>query len=177
MTLWKGLVYMFDIKYIPLDDEYGNLHIIVDKKDLTEYEYNSNIFYGICRGKTLCEWFKNNIKHILVDEPFPVKTCGITGASMWLNSNKYVKNNIKELHVFHELRQDWLWRHSLETCKEEFCLPFIVFRKVESGIEISWNNKSHHYEGVEFKCLEGFEVVNEETFKNKVLSFICNFDS
>lgn len=167
---------MFDIKYIPLDDEYGNLHIIVDEKNLTEYKYNSQKFYGICRAKTLSEWFRNNFKYILEDDPFPVKTSGVTGVSMWLNSDNYINNNIDELNIFHTLRQDWLWRHSIEACKEEFCLPFIVFRKRKNEIEISWNNQFHHYEGVEFKYLAGFKLVNIKTFKNKATSFIRNLD-
>ena len=84
---------MFTLKYEALEKGYGYIHIIVNGQDISEYSYNGNIYYGMCRISKLLEWINDNLKYILSDDPFPVKTNAKTGADMWLYSDDYIPEN------------------------------------------------------------------------------------
>ncbi len=49
---------MLSLSYEPLEDDFGYIHILVNDRDLFEYVYNGNVYYGMCRINTLTEWFK-----------------------------------------------------------------------------------------------------------------------
>lgn len=163
---------MFEITYDPLDGDYGWIHFIVRGKDISKYTYKNAPFYGICRIDVLIEWFNSNLKYILSDDEFPVRTFGDTGADKWLNSDIYIPVDKNKSMIFHENRQQWLWHHSIETCKQEFCIPFIVFQKVKKTIEISWNNSNHNYIGVNFLHNKGECYINIDKFELTIKKFI-----
>ena len=148
---------MFTLKYEALEKGYGYIHIIVNGQDISEYSYNGNIYYGMCRISKLLEWINDNLKYILSDDPFPVKTNAKTGADMWLYSDDYIPEN---------------YEHSLN----EFCMPFIVFCKVGDNMEITWNNIDHNYKDVEFRYKYGVCYLNLNDFKSELYNFIKRFN-
>lgn len=167
---------MFTLKYEALEKGYGYIHIIVNGQDISEYSYNGNIYYGMCRISKLLEWINDNLKYIISDDPFPVKTNAKTGADMWLYSDDYIPGNYEHSLKFQEKRQNWIWHHSIDSCKDEFCMPFIVFCKVGDNMEITWNNIDHNYKDVEFRYKYGVCYLNLNDFKSELYNFIKRFN-
>lgn len=163
---------MFTLKYEALEKGYGYIHVIVNGKNISAYLYNGGIYYGMCRISELIDWINDNLKYILSDDPFPVKTNAETGTDMWLYSDNCIPENYEKSMTFHEKRQNWIWHHSMDTCKDEFCMPFIVFRKVGDDIEISWNNIDHNYKDVDFRYKYGVYYLNLDDFKSELYNFI-----
>lgn len=118
----------------------------------------------------------DNLKYILSDDPFPVKTNAKTGADMWLYSDDYIPGNYEHSLKFQEKRQNWIWHHSIDSCKDEFCMPFIVFCKVGDNMEITWNNIDHNYKDVEFRYKYGVCYLNLNDFKSELYNFIKRFN-
>lgn len=158
---------MFEIVYTPLEADFGWLSLIADGMNLTEYSYEGKDYCGICRIRTLAAWLKQHKAIFLEDDPFPVTSHGDTGASLWMNSDAYLDGE-----EFHEKRQAWIWRHSLDSCREEFCLPFVVIRYKDGKIEISWNNHDHNFTGVTFRYPEGVCYVDAEHFEREICKVI-----
>lgn len=163
---------MFELKYEPIEEDWGWIHIIVNGMDISKYSYRNNIFYGRCRIKELVNWLKENLKYILSIDDFPVRTENGSGVDMWLNSDLYIPNDLEESLNFQEKRQNWLWCHAIDTCQQEFCMPFVVFRNVGNGIEISWNNLHHFYDGVEFLYTKGSYIADIYEFTLTVNKFM-----
>lgn len=163
---------MFELLYEPLDNESGYIHIIVNGEDVSEYSFRGNIYYGMCRINVLINWIKDNMEYILSDDLFPLETTAGTGADMWLYSDHYNPNDFEKMISAHQKRQYWIWHHAIDTCKEEFCMPFVVFRKVNNEIEISWNNSVHNYNGVKFRYLNGSCIIKTDEFKSIIDKFM-----
>ena len=98
-----------------------------------------------------------------------------TGADMWLNSDDNIPENFERSLEFHEKRQKWLWRHSIDTCKEEFSMPFVVFRFTDNGIEISWNNNAHNFTRAEFRYNCGWSLFRADRVQVGNKSFYREF--
>ena len=80
---------MFTLKYEALEKGYGYIHVIVNGKNISEYLYNGGIYYGMCRISELIDWINDNLKYILSDDPFPVKT----------NAEVYIMNNVDNFNL------------------------------------------------------------------------------
>ena len=164
---------MFNIFYEPIESDFGWLHIFIAGRDISRYIYKGKQYCCACRAHALKSWFENNLQYITSNYPYPIDVNGESGVQLWNNSEKLFGNCDVETSLrLLEKCQTWLWRHSIDTCRDEFCLPFVIFRRIGEQIEISWDNTAVQYQGVDFIDANGISYVPIGMFEDKVKAFL-----
>ncbi len=159
----------FNIIYEPFEADYGWLHFVVDGNELTRYVYNNENYFSICRRQSLKHWFEDNLIYIINDDPYPIDVHSESGVQWWSNCKTLICNDDidKSLELL-EKSQIWLWRHGIYSFKDEFYIPFVVLRKNNEQIEISWDNSVIEYDGVKFTNNKGMSFLPIDQFKRTI---------
>ena len=155
-----------------LGESWGQLRLWVNGNDICEYErneekhlYEYNLIYII-------EWFHENLKYILNNDPITLPVAGQNSLEIYKNSGEYDTEDDEEFNRWFEIRQEWYSRHNWFWNGSGSFLPDVFFRKVIDNIEIAWDNKETHRESmIEFVNPYGICYIPQNEFQ----AVMCNF--
>lgn len=157
-------------------ETWGKFELSVHGVDVCRYKkvdrvttYQWNLIY-------IVEWFSENLKHILSEEPFPLPVEGQHSLELLDHCLLFESDNDDEFDAWFETKQDWEFKHSWFSNRAGSFLPDVFFRRVNDNIEIAWNNESTYAsEGISFINPMGVEYVPLGAFESTVKNFIEDF--
>ena len=149
-----------------------SLELYVDKINICEFMINDKIEKTYDDLYFIVEWFEENLEFITNIDEFPFKVKGNSGVEILDNSYLIdwdINKNEKELN------KQWKWnsRHNLRSIGPKGFYPYVVFRRKNNKIEVSWENKDLFKEyGVVFINQKGVSFVEIKEFEEEVIRFI-----
>lgn len=157
-------------------ETWGKFEMFVNGIDICRYKrvdsvtsYQWNLIYVV-------EWFSENLKYILRDEPFPLPVKGQHSLQLLDNCLLFESDDDDEFDAWFDTKQEWEFKHSWFSNRAGSFLPDVYFRRVNKEIEIAWNNEStFSSEGISFINPIGIEYVPLEIFEFTIKNFIEDF--
>lgn len=158
-------------------ETWGKFELTVRGMDVCRYKrvdsettYQWNLIY-------IVEWFCENLKYILSEEPFPLPVEGQNSLELLDNSLLFESDNDDEFDAWFDKKQEWEYKHSWFSNRAGSFLPDVLFRRVnDNKIEIAWNNESiYSSEGISFINPTGIEYVSLGIFESTIKNFIEDF--
>ena len=124
----------------------------------------------------LIEWFSENLKYILSEEPFPLPVEGQNSIELLDHCLLFESDNDDEFDAWFDTKQEWEFKHSWFSNRAGSFLPDVFFRRVNDKIEIAWSNEStYSSEGISFINPIGVEYVPLGIFESTIKNFIYDF--
>ncbi|QED46425.1 hypothetical protein FSZ17_03600 [Cytobacillus dafuensis] len=159
-----------------IGETWGTLKLSVKGKDVCQYErenivktYQWNLIY-------IVEWFSENLKYILSDEPFPLPVAGDNSLELLDNCLLFETDDDDEFDTWFDTKQEWEFKHSWFSNRAGSFLPDIFFRRVDGEIEIAWNNElMYSSDGINFIYPTGVDYISIDIFNSTVRHFIDDF--
>lgn len=159
-----------------IGETWGRFELFVHGVDVCQYKredslttYQWNLIY-------IVEWFSENLKYILSDEPFPLPVEGQHSLELLDNCLLFDSDNDDEFDAWFDTKQEWEFKHSWFSNRAGSFLPDVFFRRVNGDIEIAWNNEStYSSEGISFINPIGSEYVPLGIFESTIKNFIEDF--
>jgi len=157
-------------------ETWGKFELFVHGIDVLRYKrvdsvtaYQWNLIY-------ITEWFSENLKYILSNEPFPLPVEGQDSLELLDHCLLFESDNDDEFDAWFDTKQEWEFRHSWFSNRAGSFLPDVFFRRVNGEIEIAWNNEStYSSEGISFINPIGIEYVPLGIFESTIKNFIEDF--
>lgn len=157
-------------------ETWGKFELFVHGIDVLRYKrvdsvtaYQWNLIY-------ITEWFSENLKCILSNEPFPLPVEGQDSLELLDHCLLFESDNDDEFDAWFDTKQEWEFKHSWFSNRAGSFLPDVFFRRVNGEIEIAWNNEStYSSEGISFINPIGIEYVPLGIFESTIKNFIEDF--
>lgn len=157
-----------------LNKSWGIFKLWIENQNICEYEINNykkqyewNLIY-------IVEWLCNNLEFILGYDPFPLPVKGQTTLQLIQESNKFECEEDDELYLWYQAKSSWTFRHSWFSNRAGSMLADVYFRRIETDVEISWDNNFFKDDQVYFTKPVGVYVISKNEFKNIVLEFLSD---
>lgn len=149
------------------------LSFFVNEQDILQLERNGMVYsYKWEDCDEIIEWFEDNIAYIEKIDEFPIEIEGENAAEMCKNC---FEEDFDEVEKY-ELLQEWMFRHSWFSARAGSFLADVFFRKINNGIEISWENKElFKEEEIKFMFPRGCICVEVNIFDEIIKKFILNY--
>lgn len=152
-------------------DEYAyQLSLYIEGRNILQFAIKGVVYpHRWSDFDDIVEWFEDNMRYILNEEPLSIMTSGSSITERYENCYK------SELKVSEaEMLCDWSFRHSWFSAREGAYLADVIFQNVNGKIEISWDNTElFKEEGVSYLFPKGRYEVDKVQFQ-KVIEEFCS---
>jgi Zn-dependent peptidase ImmA (M78 family) len=89
----------------------------------------------------LVEWIAKNWDPMLHETRLPLPSKSIGSAAWCVDCLRSLPDDDSELDKLLDARAEWRSRHGMGSCLPDFRIPDIHLRRVNSGIELSWDDR------------------------------------
>jgi len=173
---------MFAMGYdLDLSGEYGpgvaELRVFIEDKSVCTFMNKGRIYEFKWDIRDIVEWLEEDMSRILKEEEgFPLPVIGNNAIELQKNSHLETDDQ-EELDDWYDKRNDWFFDHSWLSSRAGGPLPSLIFRRVGSMIEISWDNENlYKEEEVEFLNPVGVFYVEVGYIEKVVTDFVNAFN-
>lgn len=157
-------------------ETWGKFELFVRGMDVCRYKRVDNETTYQWNLIHIVEWFSENLKSILSEEPFPLPVEGQHSLELLDNCLLFESDDDDEFDAWFDTKQEWEFKHSWFSNRAGSFLPDVFFRRVNDKIEIAWNNEStYSSEGISFINPIGIEYVPLGIFESTIKNFIEDF--
>lgn len=153
-------------------ESFGELALWICGNNICEYSYEGKKYNYNWELYYIIEWLCESITDMLRYDPFPLPVEGGNLNELVKNANEFESGDEVENLLWTFSLNDWLYRHSWLSCKGGAPLSCVSFRRVDSIIELSWDNYFYEKDGVKFSYPLGHHNIQIVEFKEIVLSFL-----
>lgn len=181
-----GLIHQFAIEYEfeanPFGEKglngasWGRFSLWGEGADICEFNKGSQLQTYRWNLLGIFEWLCENLVHILNQDQFPVPAVGNSTVELIEDSYNRQPEEDDVLDDWADKKQDWEFRHSWHSARAGSFLARVHFRRVDSQIEICWDNSSTYANNnVSFDRPKGKCLVDVEEFREVVCGFLKDF--
>ncbi len=146
----------FQVRIISEQYHESELVLLVHGINILEYVYKDETKRRTIIGNIddLMAYLESTIQFTDSDIPFPYHVLGDNASELDKEARKYDTDDMDEFDKYYDTLDEWTYPHSWIHAGNGYFIPDVMFRKVDTDIEISWNNENL-YDDAKFTSLTG----------------------
>lgn len=159
----------FEISLKSIETHKCELKLFIEGKNICSFKKGDDKRYTttIWNLDELVSYLDSTLNFIVNDDKFPVDTDGECAAELDNNARDFESENEFEMEGYYNSLNEWSYAHSWHHASSGAILADVFFRKIDSGIEISWWSYQED-ERITFQYPYGYSVIAFDVYEEVI---------